>query len=106
MQHLLDRRTPGYSLEQPFYTAPEIFDADLTHIYYREWLFALPTCQLEKTGSYMRLKVGAYDVIVVKGADGEIRAFHNSCRHRGSILCEASQGQVAKLGCAPLPRRN
>ncbi|WP_300534413.1 aromatic ring-hydroxylating dioxygenase subunit alpha [uncultured Mameliella sp.] len=99
MQHLLDRRTSGFSLERPFYTDAGIFDAELTSIFYREWLFALPACQLEKTGSYMRLTVGAYDVIVVKGADGAIRAFHNSCRHRGSILCEASQGQVAKLVC-------
>jgi len=37
--------------------------------------------------------------LVVKGGDGQIRAFHNSCRHRGSVLCEARQGQVAKLVC-------
>lgn len=39
---LLARRRSGYSLERPFYTAPEIFDLDMKHIFYREWLYAIP----------------------------------------------------------------
>lgn len=96
---LLARRRSGFSLEQPFYTSRDVYEADLQHIYYKEWLFALPACQLDKTGSYVTLKVGAYNVAIVRGADGEIRAFHNSCRHRGSLICKAAQGQVAKLVC-------
>jgi len=96
---LLARRRPGHALEQPFYTAPEVYQADLEHIFYKEWLFAIPACQLVKTGSYATLRVGAYEVIIVKGRDGVIRAFHNSCRHRGSLICKARSGQVAKLVC-------
>lgn len=96
---LLARRVPGHSLEQPFYTSPAIYDLDLKHIFYKEWLYAVPACQLAKTGSYVTMRVGAYEVIIVRGRDGEIRAFHNSCRHRGSLICKARQGQVAKLVC-------
>ena len=96
---LLVRRKPGHSLEQPFYTNPAIFDADIDAIWTREWLFAAPAAQFAKTGSYARLKIGSNDIILVRGADGEIRGFHNSCRHRGSIICKAHQGQVAKLVC-------
>ncbi|WP_375259682.1 SRPBCC family protein [Citreimonas sp.] len=96
---LLARRSTGFSLERQFYTEPAVFAADLDHIFYCDWLFAAPACQLTKTGSYLRLRIGAYNVIVVKGADGAIRAFHNSCRHRGSTLCQATEGQVAKLVC-------
>ncbi|OWY06250.1 aromatic ring-hydroxylating dioxygenase subunit alpha [Thioclava sp. IC9] len=96
---LLAHRKPGYSLDRAFYTDPGIFEADLEHIFYRQWLFAIPACQLVKTGDYARLKIGAYDVVLVKGSDGEIRGFHNTCRHRGSILCKASTGRVAKLVC-------
>ncbi len=45
------------------------------------------------------MRVGAYDVVIVKGRDNEIRAFHNTCRHRGSVICKAREGQVAKLVC-------
>ena len=96
---LLAHRQPGFSLERPFYTDPDIYALDLEQIFYRDWLFALPACQLTKTGAYARIQVGDYNVIIVRGADGEIRAFHNSCRHRGSVLCKERDGQVAKLVC-------
>ncbi len=99
LSELLHQHRPGHGLRQPFYGDPEIFEADLQAIFYRDWLFAFPACMLGKSGSYQRLKVGAYDVIVLRDGKGDIRAFHNSCRHRGSILCAASKGNVAKLTC-------
>lgn len=96
---LLARRKPGYALEQPFYTDPGIFEADMDALFYSEWLFAVPACELPKPGAYVTLQIGAYGVIIVKGADGVIRAFHNSCRHRGSILCKAAKGNAPKLVC-------
>lgn len=99
IQSLLARRRPGHALEQPFYTSPEVYQLDLEHIFYKEWLYAAPVAQFTKTGSYVTLKIGAYQVVLVKGKDGEIRAFHNSCRHRGSLVCKAREGRVAKLVC-------
>jgi stachydrine N-demethylase len=96
---LLARRQTGFSLEQPFYTSTEVYEADLEQIYYREWLYAIPACQLEKAGSYATMKVGACSLIIVRGNDGEIRAFHNSCRHRGSLICKEAQGHAPKLVC-------
>jgi transposase len=87
---LLARRRPGYALEQVFCTDPEIFRADMETIFYRDWLFVAPACELPKSGSYITHQVGDYGVIIVRGADGEIRAVHNACRHRGSILCKAA----------------
>lgn len=96
---MLSRRTPGHSLEQAFYTDPQIFDLDMETIWYRDWLFATPVAALPKGGSYVTHKVGPYRVIIVKGQDGEIRAFHNTCRHRGSVICKGASGNVAKLVC-------
>ncbi len=55
--------------------------------------------ELPKTGNYVTVQVGSYSVIVVRGADGVVRAFHNSCRHRGSRICSAEKGNAAKLVC-------
>ncbi|MBU6266758.1 MAG: aromatic ring-hydroxylating dioxygenase subunit alpha [Sphingomonadales bacterium] len=96
---LLARRRPGHSLEQPFYTSAEVYQADLEAIFYSAWLYAIPSCQLVKAGSYVTMKIGAYNIIIVRGGDGAIRAFHNSCRHRGSLVCKTREGQVAKLVC-------
>ncbi|KJZ18603.1 aromatic ring-hydroxylating oxygenase subunit alpha [Loktanella sp. S4079] len=100
LSDLLARRKPGYALEGAFYRDADIFQQDMDAIFYKSWLFAIPAAELTKPGAYSRVKIGAYDVILVKGADGEIRGFHNSCRHRGSILCKSRGGQVAKLVCA------
>ena len=66
---LLARRIPGHALEQPFYTSPEVYQMDLETIFYREWLFAIPAAQLVKAGNYATLKVGAYNVVIVKGGE-------------------------------------
>ena len=39
------------------------------------------------------------NVIVVRGADGELRAFHNVCRHRGSTILEESCGKLVRIQC-------
>lgn len=99
ISELLARRRPGYALEQAFYSDADVFRADMENIFYRDWLFAVPACELTKTGSFVTHRVGDYGVVIVRGADGEIRAFHNSCRHRGSVLCKVAKGNAPKLVC-------
>ena len=47
---MLARHQPGYSMDRAFYTDPAIYQQDLENIWYREWLFVMPACQLTKTG--------------------------------------------------------
>jgi len=99
MLGLLTGRDLNFSLEQKFYTDPDFYKLDLENIFYRDWLFVGHDCELPKTGSYMTVQVGAYPVVIVRDAQGGIRAFHNSCRHRGSRICSAEKGTAAKLVC-------
>ena len=99
ISEMLARRKPGYALEQAFYTDPDVFRTDMETLFYREWLFVGPVCDLPKAGSFITHQVGDYGVIIVRGQDGAIRAFHNSCRHRGSVLCKASKGTNPKIVC-------
>ncbi len=96
---LLLSHRPNHSLAQTFYNDPEAYEADLRHIFFREWLYAIAAPEIPRTGNYVTLQIGAYAVIIVRGADGLIRAFHNSCRHRGSRLCSAARGSAPKLVC-------
>ena len=99
VQSLLAARKPNHSLPRVFYTDPEILQIDLERIWYKSWLFAVPACEIPKAGNYVTYKVGLYSVIIVRGNDGVVRAFHNSCRHRGSTLCRASKGSNPKIVC-------
>lgn len=92
-------RRAGYSLERDLYCDDGVFAADLENVFYREWLFAAPSAALPKAGSYVTLQIGAYPVVVVRGNDGMVRAFHNVCRHRGQRLCAKDTGTTPKLVC-------
>jgi Rieske 2Fe-2S family protein len=95
----LKNRREGFSLEQPFYTDPDYFKLDMETIYYRDWLFIGHDCEVPRAGNYFTVQIGDYPVVIVRGRDQVIRAFHNSCRHRGSRVCSSERGSSAKLVC-------
>jgi Rieske 2Fe-2S family protein len=95
----LHERTLGTGLSREFYTDAEIFALDLQRIFYRDWLFVAHSVELPETGSYLTLQIGAYPVVLTRAADGIIRAFVNSCRHRGARVCPEAAGKAAKLVC-------
>lgn len=95
----LKNRREGFSLEQPFYTDPDYFKLDMEMIYYRDWLFIGHDCEVPRAGNYFTVQIGDYPVVIVRGRDQVIRAFHNSCRHRGSRVCTSERGSSAKLVC-------
>lgn len=92
-------RRPGYSLPQSLYNDPAMFDFDLHAIYGRAWLMAGFTCELPDPGSTSSIKVGPWPILIVRGRDGVIRAFHNSCRHRGAVLCKEGLGKSPRIVC-------
>lgn len=96
---LVAQRKPRHALPRELYSNPDVYKQDLEHIWHKDWIFAGHTFELEKPGQYLTLQIGEYPVAVVRGADRQIRAFHNSCRHRGSKVCPESHGKVAKLVC-------
>ena len=87
-----------YALPPRYYTDPSIFDREKTRIFYRAWNFAGYTSQLRAPGDYVTCRVADEGVIVMRGADGVLRAFYNVCRHRAHRLLEGA-GRVAAITC-------
>lgn len=99
LSELVSAQRSGTSLDSDFYTSPDIFNAELEHIWFREWIFAAAAAELPKAGAYATLQLGRYPILIVRGKDGEIRAFHNVCRHRGQRICSKPSGQTRRLVC-------
>lgn len=95
----INSRQPRHALTRELYCDEQVYKNDLEHIWYREWIFAGHTFEIDKQGSYFTLQVGDYPILVVRGNDNGIRAFHNTCRHRGSKVCQQDKGKTAKLVC-------
>ncbi|WP_237152044.1 aromatic ring-hydroxylating oxygenase subunit alpha [Oryzibacter oryziterrae] len=97
---LLARRRPGYSLEAPFYTSQEIFDLDMEAVFYKTWIYVGVEADVPDEGDVRRIDIGKYSILILRDDDGEVRAYHNVCRHRGARLVEEERKSVAKLVCA------
>ena len=96
---IIQQRKPRHVLSRELYIDQDVYRDDLAQIWHKEWIFAGHTFELEKPGQYMTLQIGDYPIVLVRGGDGELRAFHNVCPHRGSQLCQGASGKSAKLVC-------
>lgn len=93
------KRPTDRSLAGPFYRDVTYFCQELDRIWHRDWVFAAHDCELADAGAFVTLQVGEYPVLLVRGADGGIAAFHNVCRHRGARICAAAHGSVSRFKC-------
>jgi phenylpropionate dioxygenase-like ring-hydroxylating dioxygenase large terminal subunit len=96
---LITKYRSGYSLEQPFYTDPAIFNLEWQHIWKKYWLFAGTTADIPRPGDYFVYNLLNESVIIIRGNDGEVFAHYNTCRHRGSLICLEERGHAPKLVC-------
>jgi len=83
------------TLPAGYYTDPEMFQRELRAVHHDMWLSAGRTEQLPEAGSYFLVRFAGVNIIVVRDKNGEIAAFHNTCRHRGTQLCKEQSGKVA-----------
>ena len=99
VSELIDSRQAGWSLAQPFYVDPEIFQQDMDLVFKAGWVFAGHACQIRQAGEYFCYQIGDDSLIIIRGNDDRIRALFNVCRHRGSIICKQAAGQANVLVC-------
>jgi len=99
IRELIACQKPGWSLEQRFYTDPEIYALELENIVTRNWIFAGHQSQLPQAGDFKVVNVANESAIIVRSTDGDIKAFANVCRHRGSIVCLEKSGNQRKFEC-------
>ncbi len=66
--------------------SPEFYELEREAIFERAWLNVGMTQDLPRPGSYFTkdVAVAGASLLVVRDLDGEVRAFHNVCRHRGN----------------------
>ncbi|NNL86827.1 MAG: aromatic ring-hydroxylating dioxygenase subunit alpha, partial [Myxococcales bacterium] len=76
---------------EPF-ISEEHLALECEHIFSRMWLMVGRADQVAEPGDFFVKKIDCLgkSIIVVRGKDGQIRAFHNVCRHRGTNVAEGS----------------
>ena len=82
------------------FTSADYAAAEHQHMWSRTWQWACREEHIPEPGDYSVYDIGDRSAVIVRGPDGSVRAFHNSCLHRGTQLKPAaSSGYSPKLRC-------
>ena len=70
------------------YTSREFFEIEREKVFATSWVVVGFTSQVQKTGQVIVAEVAGRSIIVTRDKQGELRAFHNVCRHRAAKLLD------------------
>ncbi len=85
-----DHAAPGSALPTWTYAHSELLDLEYPHFFLKTWQFIGHTSELQKPGDFITLDLLRDSVVVMRGGDGNLRAFLNICRHRATRLLEGN----------------
>src|SRR5579859_2358408 len=83
------------------YTSPEVFAWERRHFFGGGWTCAGHASRLPSAGDQLAVETGAGSAVIVRGEDGVIRAFANTCRHRGHELLPCGSSATRKAIVCP-----
>ena len=85
-------------LPSDFYTSPDILALEQERIFAKEWLCPGRAADIPEPGDYITFEIGGEPIFTVRGKDGAIRSFSNTCRHRMMQLLEG-RGNARRIVC-------
>ena len=80
------------SLPGQAYWDPRVYENELTRVWYRNWIYVGRASSIKDPRDFRVFEIGTQQVLILRDEEGELRAFHNTCRHRGTILTEEKEG--------------
>lgn len=86
-------------LSRRIYWDDLIYQQELEKIFARSWLFLAHESQLPKAGDYLTTYMAEDNVILVRQRDGQLKAFLNTCPHRGNRLSFSDAGNARSFIC-------
>ena len=81
------------TLPQHFYLDPAHHRRELAAIWYESWIYGCRSEEVSENRDFRCIEVGDQSIIITRDDAGQLQAFHNTCRHRGSVLCTETAGR-------------
>jgi glycine betaine catabolism A len=78
------------------YTSADVFAEERERIFARHWCCVGRASAFTKPGDYQLRTIADESLILVRDRGGELHAFFNVCRHRGTRLCRETSGQLSE----------
>ena len=90
----------GDTITADRYISKDWMDAENRNLWPKVWHLGGLTAELPEPGDIIRHNFGKESVIMVRQEDGSIRAFYNTCPHRGNRLIHAEETSMPSITCA------
>jgi phenylpropionate dioxygenase-like ring-hydroxylating dioxygenase large terminal subunit len=91
---------PTADLPLERYTSREFFDREMSRMWSRVWQYACREEHIPEAGDYTVYDLGRRSFVITRTETGAIKAFYNSCRHRGTKLKPSgSAGTSRSIAC-------
>lgn len=81
-----------------WYTRAEFHELELRSVFRQTWQPVARVELLTSPGTFVTAEVAGWPVIVVRGSDGQLRAFDNVCRHHAALVAQG-EGCATELVC-------
>ena len=101
VEQALAKGDPAETLPAWTYNNDESFRLEIEHIFKRTWQLVAHVSELPRPGDYATFEIGSERIFAIRGEEGEIRAFHNVCRHRASLLVKGVTGHCDRFVACP-----
>lgn len=83
------------------YNSDELTQLEIEQLFLRNWLFVGHVSDIPNSGDYQCFAMGSERAVVVRDQQGQVRAFHNLCRHRASRVVADDKGHCGKSFICP-----
>ena len=81
-------------------TSTAVHRAEIERVFGKCWLYVGHESEIPQPGDFVRRKVAGRPIFMVRGAkSGNINVFHNSCTHRGALVCRQDSGNAKVFSC-------
>ncbi|GAB4347836.1 MAG: benzoate 1,2-dioxygenase large subunit [Immundisolibacter sp.] len=95
-----DRPQDGvFRVHRSVFTDPRLFELELEHVFESTWVYVALDSELAHPHDFVTRHIGRQPVLLTRAADGRLRGFLNSCRHKGALLCVQRTGTARFHAC-------
>ncbi|MEM1189427.1 MAG: aromatic ring-hydroxylating dioxygenase subunit alpha [Pseudomonadota bacterium] len=81
------------------YIGADYLKREFRNVWHKVWNIGGVSYQMPEPGDYLTAEIGIDSVLMVRQEDGRVRAFFNTCPHRGTRITEAEEGHAQKFAC-------
>jgi len=96
----MKQEVPGYNcltevkatLPTEYYLDQDHYKRELELIWYKNWVYVCRADALAEQRAFHTIEIGSQNIIVLRDDNDNLQSYHNTCRHRGSILVTETEG--------------